>query len=60
MPLDILVNVETARDALDDFGGHLPVIIVMPDGSHREVAEITSATTTGGVPAAAFVVGDPV
>lgn len=54
------MNVVQVIDELDGFGEHLKVVIVMPNGTHREVEAVYPATTTGGYPAAGLILGKAV
>lgn len=54
------MSIDDVQTALDDFGGHLRVVIVMPNGKHYEVEAVESATTTGGYPAAGLILGKKV
>lgn len=48
----------TALTEMDGYGDHLPVVVVMKDGTHREVEEIATATASDGSPCVGLILGE--
>lgn len=36
------------REMLDGFEDHIPVVVVMPNGTHREITSVENATISDG------------
>jgi hypothetical protein len=41
-------TVKELREELDDYGDDVQVVVIMPNGEHRGIDAIDSATLTGG------------
>jgi hypothetical protein len=45
------VNVGTLKEMLDDYGEHIPAIVILPDGSHMEITGLAVASDSDGMAA---------
>jgi hypothetical protein len=49
------MNVDNVQQALDDYGDHLEVLVMTPDGTLHAVQSVEPGTTADGFPAAVVV-----